>query len=141
MGFQEITMKGSSCIFFALCVLAVANGIPFRPTYDATKSKPVVDGYLQRLSSNYLRLLKSFISQKYQHGSASKRSMKSHDDLMSNDIEDLVTSANEKKAVSSRDQLIDGYIRRISSNYLRMIRDYLEKQPEKPSSKREKNVH
>lgn len=127
-------MKNCLTLFtiFVACVTLV-NGIPFRSPYTTGSSKEHVDGYLKKLSSNYLHLLKSLLSQKYQHG-ASKRST-IEDEILDNDMDHFL--GKEKKAASqSRSAIINGYIRRISSNYLRLIREYLEKHPGKTSTKR-----
>ena len=112
------------CLLMVIGLSTCIEGIPFRSGYHLKEQRKPWDSYLKVLSKNYLQLIKSLLTKKHHQHAATKRSDEEH---ISNDIDDLLSNINKKREYTNKNSnaILNSYIRRISSNYLQMIKDFL----------------
>ena len=114
----------SSLLLVACISLADAvpyHRMPYRSNYG------VMNGYMRRLSTRYLDLIKSYLTRKL-HFSA-KRSLNGEENMM-------VGRSEYRKRGYVNNGFMNGYLKKISSDYLRFIKNFLARHPQK-TSKRE----
>lgn len=99
--------------------LFLTEAIPFA-SFHRTKPSHL-DGYLKKLSSNYLQLIKNFLARK-NHANTRR-------DLAESELENHFVASNKRSFFPRPSDPFGGYLRLLSSNYLNLITKYLANNP------------